>query len=71
MGILLLLSAGIYSVPTAALATFITWLVCRIRRKAPKPNYRAVFFRWLIGVYFGYLILIIIVSGGNLSLAGH
>ena len=71
MGILLLISACVYSVPTAAIATFVTWLVCRIRRKATKPNYRAVFFRWLIGVFFGYLILIIIASGGNLSPAGH
>jgi hypothetical protein len=71
MGILLLISACVYSVPTAAIATFVTWLVCRIRKKATKPNYRAVFFRWLIGVFFGYLILIIIASGGNLSPAGH
>jgi len=71
MGMLLLISACVYSVPTAAIATFVTWLVCRIRKKATKPNYGAVFFRWLIGVFFGYLILIIIASGGNLSPAGR
>lgn len=71
MGMLLLISACVYSVPTAAIATFVTWLVCRIRKKATKPNYRAVFFRWLIGLFVGYLILIIIASGGNLSPAGH
>lgn len=71
MGILLLISACLYSLPTAAIATFVTWLVCSFRRKTPKPDYRAVFFRWLIGVLFGYLILILIASGGNLSPAGH
>ena len=71
MGILLLISACVYSVPTAALATFVTWVVCKIRKKATKPNYRTVFFRWLIGVFVAYVVLILIASGGNLSPAGH
>jgi hypothetical protein len=71
MEMLLLISACVYSVPTAAIATFVTWLVCRNRKRATKPDYRAVFFRWLIGVFFGYLILVFIATGGNLSPAGH
>ena len=71
MGLLLLISAFVYCVPTAAIATFITWLVHRIRKTATKPNYRAVFYGWLIGLIFGYLIVIGIASGGNLSPAGH
>ena len=71
MGRLLLIAACIYSVPTAAIATFVTWLVCRIRKKATIPNYKEVFFRWLIGGFFGYLILFAIASGGNFSPAGH
>jgi len=71
MGILILISGCIYSVATAAIATFITWLVCKIRKKVPKLHYRTVFLRWLIGSFLGYIILIVVWSGGNFSPAGH
>jgi hypothetical protein len=71
MGLLLLLGACVYSVPIAAIATFVTWVVRRIRKKGKEPNYIGVFLRWLVVGFFGFLILILIASGGNLSPAGH
>jgi hypothetical protein len=65
MGILLLISACVYSVPTAAIATVVTWLVCKIRKKATKPNYSAVFFGVMIGVFFAFLALVAITDGGH------
>jgi hypothetical protein len=44
MGIFILMGACLYSVSLAAIATFITWLVCTIGKKARKPNYAALFF---------------------------
>ena len=65
MGILILMGACIYSVALAAIATFITWLVCKIRKKATKPNYAAVFFGVMIGVFFAFLALVAITDGGH------
>jgi hypothetical protein len=45
--------------------TFITWLVFKIRKKATKPNYAAVFFGVLIGVFFAYLTLVAMTDGGH------
>ena len=64
MGILILLGACIYSVPIAAIATFITWLVCKIR-KARKPNYARVCFGVLVGVFLTFLILAAITYDGH------
>ena len=65
MEIFILMGACICSVSLAAVATFITWLVCKFRKKATKPNYAAVFFGVLIGVFFAYLALVAITDGGH------
>jgi membrane-bound metal-dependent hydrolase YbcI (DUF457 family) len=65
MEIFILMGACICSVSLAAIATFITWLVCKIRKKATKPNYAAVFFGVLIGVFFAYLTLVAITHDGH------
>jgi hypothetical protein len=65
MGILILMGASIYSVALSAIATFITWLVCKIRKKATKPKYSAVFFGVMIGVFFAFLALVAITDGGH------
>jgi len=65
MEILILMGACIYSVALAAIAIFITWLVCKIRKKATKPNYSAVFFGVMIGVFFAFLALVAITDGGH------
>jgi hypothetical protein len=51
MEIFIIIGACICSVLLAAIATFITWLVRKIRKKATKPNYAVVFFGVLIGVF--------------------
>jgi hypothetical protein len=56
MGILILLGACIYPAPTSAIATFIGWLVCKICRKARKPNYSRVLSDFLVGVFLAFLI---------------
>jgi len=65
MEIFILMGACFYSVSLAAIATFITWLVCKIRKKATKPNYAGVFFGVLIGVFFAFLALVAITDGGH------
>ena len=49
----------------AALATFITWLVCKIRKPTTQPNYARVFFGVFIGVFFAFLALVAITDGGH------
>jgi magnesium-transporting ATPase (P-type) len=66
MEILILMGACIYSVALAAIATFITWLVFKIRKKATKPNYAKVFFGVMIGVFFAFLALVAITDGVHL-----
>jgi H+/Cl- antiporter ClcA len=65
MEIFILMGACICSVALAAIATFITWLVCKLRKQAAKPNYATVFFGLLIGVFFAYLALVAITDGGH------
>lgn len=65
MEIFILMGACICSVSLAAVATFSTWLVCKLRKLAAKPNYAAVFFGVLIGVFFAYLTLVAITDGGH------
>jgi len=65
MEIFILMGACFYSVSLAAIATFITWLVCKIRKPAKNPNYARVFFSVLIGVFFAFLALVAITDGGH------
>jgi len=65
MEIFILMGACIYSGSLAAVATFITWLVSKLRKKDTKPNYAGVFFGVLIGVFFAFLILVAITDGGH------
>jgi len=65
MGIFIIMGACFYSVTLAVIATLITWLFCKIRKKATKPNYAAVFFGILIGVFFAFLALVAITDGGH------
>jgi hypothetical protein len=65
MGIFILMGACSYSVSLATIATFNTWLVCKIRKKATKPNYAGVFFGVLIGVFFAFLALVAITDGAH------
>ena len=71
MGILILISACICSASLAAIATFITWLVCKMRKTANKPNYPTVFLGCLFGVFVTFLFLVHLTDGGHLSLVGH
>ena len=59
------MGACLYSVSLAAVATFITWFVLKLRKKATKPNYAAVFFGVLITVFFVFLALVAITDGGH------
>jgi hypothetical protein len=65
MEIFILMGACICSVSIATIATFIPWLVRKIRKEAAKPDHAAVFFRLLIGIFFAYLVLVAITDGGH------
>jgi hypothetical protein len=65
MEIFILMGACVYSVSLAVVATFITWLVCKICKPAMKPNYAGVFFGVLMGVFFAFLALAAITGAGH------
>jgi H+/Cl- antiporter ClcA len=65
MEIFIMMGACICSVLVAAIATFFTWVVCKIRKQAAKPNYARVFFSVLIGVFVAYLALVAITDNGH------
>jgi len=65
MAIFILMGACVSSVAIAAIATFFTWVVCKIGKKVTKPNYRAVFLGVLIGVFIAYLALVAITYDGH------
>jgi len=65
MQTLILISAGVCSVSLAAIATFVTWLVCKLRKKVTKPNYTKVFLGWLIGCFITFLVLVALTDGGH------
>ena len=62
---LIFMAACICSVSIAAITTLITWVVCKIRKRATKPNYAVVFGGVLIGVFFAFLALVAITDGGH------
>ena len=65
MEIFILMGACICSVSVAAITTLITWVVCKIRKRATKPNYAVVFGGVLIGVFLAFLALVAITDGGH------
>ena len=71
MGILIFISACICSASLAAIATFITWLVCKMRKTATKPDYARVFLGWLFVVFVTFIALVLLTDGGHPSLVGH
>jgi hypothetical protein len=68
MGTLILISACICSASLAAIATFIMWLVCKMRKTIAKPNYARVFLGWQFVIFVTFLALVLLTDGGHPSL---